>query len=560
MDTTNGNLAFCSAIAEEFSRSGVRLAVVSPGSRSTPLAVAFDREDGIETFVGIDERSCAFMALGAAQASASPVVLICTSGTAAANYLPAVAEADLSAVPLLLLTADRPPELRGIGAGQTIDQIKIYGDAVRLFVEVGNHPADDSGLIHARSLACRSYAAAVGDPRPGPVHLNFGFREPLAPVPDPGQPGASAPLALEGRGDRPLTELIAPAARPGPEVLESITGLLTGKQRFMLLAGRQTDPDVAVNVIALADHLDAPVLAEPTSQVRSGPHSLDRIVWRYDEILAGPQALTDLAPDAVIRIGEVPTSKALRKMLAELPEAVQIVIDPSHGWNDPSRLATLVMRADVSLTLEALTQALPAVTGTGYCRAWLDAQGEPDEVADADRPFDRPAIHRSVQRCARDGDLVYTASSLAIRDQEASASPSSTAITYLANRGANGIDGLVSSGIGAALASGRRTTVITGDVGFRHDVGALDLLSGLDLDIRIVVINDGGGRIFERLPQKESMDPAEFERLMLTSGEVEPSILAATWGIPATRVDDVEALLEALEHPGPLVIEACPVF
>ena len=156
MDRTNPNLAFCSAVAEELSRCGVRLAVISPGSRSTPLAIAFDRDPGIETFVGIDERASSFLALGAAQATETPVVMICTSGTAAANYLPAVTEADLSAVPLLVLTADRPPELRGVGAGQVIDQIKLYGDAVRLFVEVGSHEPDDAGLIHARSLACRS--------------------------------------------------------------------------------------------------------------------------------------------------------------------------------------------------------------------------------------------------------------------------------------------------------------------------------------------------------------------------------------------------------------------
>lgn len=560
MDTTNGNIAFCSAIAEELSRCGVGLAVISPGSRSTPLAVAFDRQPDIETFVGIDERSCSFLALGAAQATRRPVVLICTSGTAAANYLPAVAEADLSGVPLLLLTADRPPELRDIGAGQTIDQLKLFGDAVRLFVEVGNHAADDAGLIYARSLACRAYAVSAGDPRPGPVHLNFGLREPLAPTPDPASVEASLPLALEGRGGEPLTRVIDPPSVPDQESLEMVAKLLEGRERVLLIAGRQLDPAIGSSLAALAEHLGAPILAEPTSQVRSGPHDRKRVIWRYGQLLGDDGLAGSLYPDAVIRFGEMPTSKPLRKLLSAADDCVQVVIDPTYGWNEPSRLADLILRTDLSATIDALARTLSRSTDDSFTEAWLEAQGPTPEAVDLDGPFDRSTIHRAIHHAAREDEIVYTASSLAIRDQEATSPPGPTPITYLANRGANGIDGLVSSGIGAALATGRRTTVVTGDVGLRHDVGALDLLAGLGLDVRIVVVNDGGGRIFEGLPQKDSMEADEFERLLLTPGDVEPSVLAATWGIPATRVDDVEALLEALDHPGPLVIEACPVF
>lgn len=558
MNRTNPNLAFCSAVAEELSRCGVRLAVISPGSRSTPLAIAFDREPGIETFVGIDERASSFLALGAAQATETPVVMICTSGTAAANYLPAVTEADLSAVPLLVLTADRPPELRGVGAGQVIDQIKLYGDAVRLFVEVGSHEPDDAGLIHARSLACRSFAGAAGDPRPGPVHLNFGFREPVAPVPGPRDVDASLPVAVEGRPDRPLTRVISPPSRPLPEDLEPVKVLLDGKTRFMVVAGRQPDRELAGPVIDLAARLGAPVLAEPTSQIRSGQHISERIIWRYGWILSDRDRARPLIPDAVIRVGEMPTSKALRRTLAASPDCVQVVIDPSRAWHEPTRFADVLLRSESVATVRALSDLLGPAVDDRFAEDWISAQEESGRVDETSDSLDRSAIHGAIQTSGRDGDIVYTASSLAIRDQEANTPPGRQEVTYLANRGANGIDGLVSSGIGAALATGRRTTVVTGDVGFRHDVGALDLLSGLDLDIRIVVVNDGGGRIFENLPQKGAMDPDQFERLMLTPGEVEPSVLAATWGIPATRVDDVEALLEALDHPGPLVIEACP--
>src|SRR6186997_1875998 len=205
MDPTNANTALASAFAEELARGGLRLAVISPGSRSTPLAVALWRQPEIEVTVIVDERSASFFALGAAQAGGEPVAILCTSGTAAANFLPACWAADESAIPLLVLTADRPPELRGIGAGQTIDQIKLYGSSVRWFCEVGTHEADDSGLLHYRFVACRGLAAARGETRSGPVHLNLPWREPLAPVPVAGAVTATDPLALEGRGERPLT-------------------------------------------------------------------------------------------------------------------------------------------------------------------------------------------------------------------------------------------------------------------------------------------------------------------------------------------------------------------
>ncbi len=204
MDPTNRNTALASAMVEELARCGVRRAVVSPGSRSTPLALALWRQPSIEVEVVLDERSAGFFALGTALATGIPAVALCTSGSAAAHLHPAVVEADEASVPLIVLTADRPPELRGIGAGQTIDQLKLYGDAVRWFCEVGTHEADDEGLLHFRSVACRAYAAAVGDPRPGPVHLNVPWREPLAPIPVEGDVTATDPLALEGRGERPL--------------------------------------------------------------------------------------------------------------------------------------------------------------------------------------------------------------------------------------------------------------------------------------------------------------------------------------------------------------------
>ncbi|HVD38462.1 MAG TPA: 2-succinyl-5-enolpyruvyl-6-hydroxy-3-cyclohexene-1-carboxylic-acid synthase, partial [Solirubrobacterales bacterium] len=224
MDPTNANTALASAFAEELARGGLRLAVISPGSRSTPLALALWRQPEIEVKVIVDERSAGFFALGAAQAGREPVALLCTSGTALVNYHPAVVEADESGIPLVVLSADRPPELRGIGAGQTIDQIKSFGSSVRWFCEVGTHEADDSGLLHYRSVACRALAAARGEARPGPVHLNLPWREPLAPVPVEGAVTATDGLALQGRGDRPLTTVTHIDLEPSAFLLDEVAG------------------------------------------------------------------------------------------------------------------------------------------------------------------------------------------------------------------------------------------------------------------------------------------------------------------------------------------------
>ena len=270
MDPTNRNTALASAMVEELARCGVRRAVVSPGSRSTPLALALWRQPAIEVEVVLDERSAAFYALGTALASGVPAVALCTSGSAAAHFHPAITEADEASVPLIVLTADRPPELRGIGAGQTIDQLKLYGDAVRWFCDVGTHEADDAGMLHFRSVACRGYASAIGDPRPGPVHLNVPWREPLAPIPADGDVTATDPLALEGRGERPLSAVVRAPEAPDPSLLDEIAERIASTPLGLIVAGRQPDPALAEPVRELSEATGYPVLAEPTSQLRWG--------------------------------------------------------------------------------------------------------------------------------------------------------------------------------------------------------------------------------------------------------------------------------------------------
>ncbi|MGK2931738.1 MAG: 2-succinyl-5-enolpyruvyl-6-hydroxy-3-cyclohexene-1-carboxylic-acid synthase [Solirubrobacterales bacterium] len=540
VDPTNANTALASAFTEELERSGVTRAVISPGSRSTPLAVALWRQPGIEVTVALDERSGSFFALGAAQATCSPVALLCTSGTAAANFHPAVAEADLSSVPLIVLTADRPPELRDIGAGQTIDQIKLYGSAVRWFTEVGNHDADDAGLLNMRSIACRATATAAGDPRSGPVHLNFPLREPLAPSPDPGAVTAESRLAVEGRGDRPLSEVLTSRPAASNETLDRIVAALDGSARTMIVAGRMRGTSHRLPLVRLARRLNAPVLAEPTSQLRYGPHDRTNLVDAYDRVAAGREA--ELAPEVVLRFGEMPTSKALRLWLGDLEDLCQIVIDPLSGWYEPTRTANLIVRAEPEEILHLLEDRVePAGPDTSFLNNWQSAGHREGEALRSSVSPDRATageVHLALANSATGGELVYTASSMAIRDQEAWLDGSETDLDFLANRGANGIDGLVASGLGAGLATGRPTTIITGDLGFQHDVGSLALAASVPTPVRLVVLNNGGGAIFSKLAQKDHMGDEEFETLMTTPGGMDIRAAAALFGIDHRMVTD----------------------
>ena len=350
-------------MVEELARCGVRGAVVSPGSRSTPLALALWRQPSIEVQVVLDERSAGFFALGTALATGAPAVALCTSGSAAAHLHPAVVEADEASVPLIVLTADRPPELRGIGAGQTIDQLKLYGDAVRWFCEVGTHDADDEGLLHFRSVACRAFATAHGDPRPGPVHLNVPWRDPLAPIPVEGDVIATDPLALEGRGERPLNAVASAPVIPAPALLDELAERIAEAPRGLIVAGRQPDLDLGGAVGALAEAAGYPVLAEPTSQLRWGPERPASLVSSYD--LIARERPAGLEPELIVRFGDMPTSKALRLWLAAIPGLRQIVVDPHGDWKEPTRRAETVLRADPAALAEGLSERLKASAGRG---------------------------------------------------------------------------------------------------------------------------------------------------------------------------------------------------
>jgi 2-succinyl-5-enolpyruvyl-6-hydroxy-3-cyclohexene-1-carboxylate synthase len=530
IDSTNRNTALASALAEELARCGVRRAVLSPGSRSSPLALALDREAAIDLTVILDERAAGFFALGAALATGTPAVVACTSGSAAANLHPAVVEADQAGVPLIVLTSDRPPELRGIGAGQTIDQIGLYGSAARWFNEVGTHEANDAGLLHMRSTACRAYGEATHGR--GPVHLNLAWRDPLGPEGREGDVTATDPLALDGRTEqRPLTVPIV-GRDPGEELIGALAAAMERAERGLIVAGRHLDPDLAAAVAALGTASGFPVLAEPTSQLRFGGHDRLLVVSAYDAIArAAPEAL---APDLVLRFGDMPTSKPLRAWI-EASGADQVVVDTPGRWNEPTRRAGAFVRADgLSVALALAERAEPGPSA--WSRAWVEAEGRAqaaiDAAIDAADALNEPTIHRVLGSCFGEGDRVLLASSMPIRDAESFLQSGDADVRFFSNRGANGIDGLIATGSGIAAAGTSPTWIVLGDLAVAHDLGGLAAVAAADGPVRIVVIDNGGGGIFDFLPQAEQVEAERFERLFTTPSRLDLERAAELFGIP----------------------------
>jgi 2-succinyl-5-enolpyruvyl-6-hydroxy-3-cyclohexene-1-carboxylate synthase len=551
VDPTNRNTALASALVEELARAGVRHACVAPGSRSAPLALALWREPQVRVWSHVDERCAGFFALGIAQQTGVPAVVLTTSGTAGANLHPAVAEAAEARVPLIVITADRPPELRGRGAGQTIDQLKLYGSAVRWFCELGVAQADDVGLLHYRSTAVRAVAESLGRP-PGPVHLNVPLTEPLAPDPAPGEVTATNPLARDGRPDgRPLTAVPRAAAEPSDELIASFAELVSECSRGLIVVGRQRDPGLGETVAALATACGYPILAEPTSQLRCGPHDHALLAPAYDLVFRDlPSAL---APELVIRVGDMVTSKPVRTWLSGNPTCRQVVVDPDGAWNEPTSTADLIARADPVALLSAFAEELSPRVDRPWQEAWLAASGAAEQAVDSfmdeigDELFE-PRVHRDLAALLPPGSTVYVASSMPVRDLETFLPASERELRFLANRGANGIDGLVSAGLGAAAVSAGRTYVVTGDVGLYHDMNGLLAVSRLGVEATVIVMNNGGGGIFDFLPIAQHRDG--YEELFGTPTGLDLAKVADLYGMPFTRVGSYHDLPDALSRPG----------
>jgi 2-succinyl-5-enolpyruvyl-6-hydroxy-3-cyclohexene-1-carboxylate synthase len=544
----NPATAFAATLVDELARCGLAEAVLAPGSRSAPLAMAlWDRakdsgEEGLRLHVRIDERSAAFLALGLAKASRRPVALVCTSGTAAAHFHGAVIEASEAGVPLLVLTADRPPELRGTGANQTIDQIKLYGDAVRWFCEAGLPQARPGMDAYWRSLACRAWAAAVGAGGrfPGPVHLNLPLREPLVPgLPDPAGEGGEAggwPEPLDGRPDGgPWTSF------PGDGRAGALE--LPWTERGVIICGDGCGDPAAL--LHLAEQAGWPVLAEPSSGARAGPMSLAA----YPYLLDSPGFVAGHRPELIVSAGRPGLSRGQLSYLKTAAPVRHVVVAQGPGhWADPARSAT-----DVA---GAVTVA-PGPGDSPWLAGWLAAGAAARDAADAVLDGDggglsEPLLARELGAALPDGALLWAASSMPIRDLDRHLAPRPR-VRVLASRGASGIDGLVSSAIGAALAhqadGGGPAVALLGDLALLHDAAGLVL--GPDEprpDLLAIVVNNDGGGIFSTLEQ--AAFPASFERVFGTPHGTDLRQLAGAAGLPYTRVTTAADLTAAVRGRG----------
>ena len=509
----NANATACATLVDEWIRCGVRHAVVAPGSRSTPAALALAARAELALHVVHDERAAAFVALGLGL-DGVPAVLLCTSGTAAVNFHPAVVEAGLSDVPMIVATADRPPELRGIGSPQTIDQLELYGRSVRWFHDAAL--PDEADPSSWRPLAQRVFSTA----ETGPVHLNLPFREPLTGVADE------------------LPEPIGPPL-PIPRAY-AINGSLADhdRQRGVIVAGGRHGVDVA-DIADFAARTGWPVLATP----ESGCRSLDQAVTAFDPLLRH-QAFADAhAPEVVVRFGRAPASKVVSQWLVRSGAPVLQVGGP--GVIDPDR--NVAMRC----TLEEL-RSLGGAAGTPWLARWRHADDQAESAlieALAEVPLSEPGVARTVAEALPPDAELVVASSMPVRDLEWFGGPKARAH---ANRGANGIDGVISTALGRAL-SGRPTVALVGDIAFVHDSNALVALAARGADLRIVVVDNGGGGIFSFLPQATSLTPERFEQLFGTPHDTDIETLARAHGVPATTVDAVDDLVAALKRPGPSV-------
>jgi 2-succinyl-5-enolpyruvyl-6-hydroxy-3-cyclohexene-1-carboxylate synthase len=553
----NRNLLATRVLIDELVRCGVTDLCLSPGSRSAPIALAAHADDRITVTVHTDERCGAFFALGLARAAQRPVALCCTSGTAGANYLPAVIEAAHSRIPLVILTADRPPELLDCGAPQTMDQIDLFGGAVRFTQAIGEPRADASWLRWLRTRVDRAVEAATGA-NAGPVHLDLHFGEPLsAAVIDGGVPAALAEedgAGVLGRADgRPLSPWVESLPTVARIDLNRIGERLATAQRPVIIAGPGAIRDLAgyEAVTGLAQLLGAPVLADPLSRLRTGMGA--PLISGYDAFLRVPAVAEALAPDVVLHLGRTPTCKHTWLWLERHREVDRIAIDPSPSREDPSLSGTEFVRAEPGWVAAALAPRMRrSMADPDWLQRWLDADAAVDSartqaLEDGLSSFEAHLIDALGSAMPSNGRLLV-ASSMPIRQLDAFWAGGPQQV--VANRGVNGIDGLVSTAFGTAAAdTSRPTWAVIGDLALLHDLGGLIAAPRLGLGLVLVVINNGGGGIFSYLPLASTEAAAAggaLEPLFLTPHATTFESAAQMFGLDYVRPTNATELRDAL--------------
>lgn len=552
MKAQNAGEALGLVMVDELVRCGMKDACLAPGSRSTPMALALAKNASLNLHVCIDERSAGFLALGIAKSSRRPVALLTTSGTATANLLPAVVEAHLSAVPLLLLTADRPPELRDTGAGQAIDQIKLYGDYVRWFAEVGVPEPREGSVQFWRSMACRAWAHCIHRPA-GPVHLNLAFRDPLVPVADE----AGFPFSTEGRSDgRPWHRFPLPLNEPSPGLISEVAGEISTAKRGLVVAGFSEWCPVAAPSVQgsangrdpaaagrLASHLGWPLLAEATSGARLGFPAIST----YDALLRHVPFAQAHRPDLIIRIGSIGLSRALNQILDHSVKQITVYNGPFVP--DPRRSSSTIICADPASTCDELVRQAESNPAGGWLEGWIEAEGlarsEIDRLLDLQPTINEPVLARDLAGWLPEGGNLVAASSMPIRDLDWYMRPRDN-LKLFANRGANGIDGFVSTVLGIALAADGYTAALCGDLSLLHDQNGFLLAANNPVHAAFVVANNNGGGIFSFLPQ--AADEAHFERLFGTPHNLDLKALSGVYGLRHTLVETPSDLAPALEN------------
>ena len=541
-DARNVNSLWAGVLVETLLRCGVETIVVSPGSRSTPVALAAATHAGLEAIPVLDERSAGFFALGLARQAGRPVALLCTSGSAPAHYLPVVIEAHESGVPLIVLSADRPPELRDCASGQTIDQVRLFGHRVNFFHEMAVPEATESRLRYLRQTVAHAVERAMR-PGPGPVHLNLPFRDPLPPIPDGGVAGALAATI-----DWNLFFAHLRPAEPSAQVVA--VPPLQPDVHGVIVVGPMQPPDptgFAAEVGEIARRLGWPVLADGASPARFHAGRIPGLVSTYDLILRNPAAAERLRPEAVFCIGDWPTSKVLRGWL----EASGAPVWMAGGGGD-NRDALHGRSRWIGSSLAFIAQSLPQATEpNGYERMWarLEAKARPalDARLESEAALVEPKAAWLLSRMLPAGAVLAVASSMPVRDLEYVACPGDRALTPRCNRGANGIDGTLSTACGLAHGASAPVTLLTGDLAFLHDTNGLLLRPRLRGSLTVVLINNRGGGIFEHLPVA-AFDPP-FEEFFATPQDVDFEVLCAAHAVPHTLVRDWGHFSELITQP-----------
>lgn len=541
--------AYLSSFVDELSINGVRDVVISPGSRSTPLALLFAENPEIRVYLDIDERSAAFLALGLAKAKKKPVALLCTSGTATANYYPAVVEAFCARVPLLVLTADRPYELQNVGAPQTIGQSELYGSHVKQFIEMEVPENGLSLLRHTRTVCARAVSLALTRPF-GPVHLNFPLREPLLPD----MKTAAGYRRQEEKAVRIHGGLLALSVSDNRLIAETIRTA----QKGIIICGQLESSGTEEAVTAFAEHLGFPILADPLSQLRRGPHAFSNIIECYDAFLRDDRTASLLQPDLIIRFGPMPVSKALTLWLKK-QRTPHFVVDGGRGWRDPSAAATEMIYCDEERFCRDLTGLLPQSGRRDWPLLWKKINQAAKTallgVRDEQKLSEEKAMVQ-IGDLLPDQSCLFVGNSMPIRELDTFLFTDTRDAAVYANRGANGIDGVVSTAVGVSLA-GKPTVLVIGDLSFFHDMNGLLAAKQQRTDLTIVLINNNGGGIFSFLPQAAEKD--YFETLFGTPHGLDFANAARLYGADYQNVrswsEFTAAFTRSFSKPGLKIIE-----